>query len=324
MKKGLWTPYFVTVLVLWVAGTIAAILYARQTRIPPHIVAAALPAFLLEIAFYAATGFERVRDWLRSQGSGMPLLLLTTAITPYCVLSVLLGNFEWRSVGTLLLLTFLAMAWQRFLPRNPWLELLFMALAGYVFASSIFSSIYVNPAQKPALNILGRMMWIRILMTVVLLRDKKTIDFGFLPKRSHWIEGIRYYVYCAPLLLGLSYMLEVIHGPAPWTAKTLLTALGTFLGFLWVAGLAEEFLFRALLQPVLIDILRSRWLGLLTTSVIFGAAHLGFRYFPNWRFSFLAAVAGIFYGLAYDRTNSIRASMVTHALLVTTWRVLFV
>jgi membrane protease YdiL (CAAX protease family) len=51
--------------------------------------------------------------------------------------------------------------------------------------------------------------------------------------------------------------------------------------------------------------------------------HLPFRQFPNWRFAILAGVAGIFYGLAFLKAKSVRASMVTHALLVTTWRVFF-
>jgi membrane protease YdiL (CAAX protease family) len=53
------------------------------------------------------------------------------------------------------------------------------------------------------------------------------------------------------------------------------------------------------------------------------SVHLWFRTFPNWRLAILAAVAGVFYGAAFNRTKSIRASMVTHALVVTTWRVFF-
>ena len=59
------------------------------------------------------------------------------------------------------------------------------------------------------------------------------------------------------------------------------------------------------------------------TSLLFGAAHLWFRDFPNWRMAAVAAVAGVFYGLAFRQAKSIRASMVTHALTVTAWRVFF-
>jgi len=51
--------------------------------------------------------------------------------------------------------------------------------------------------------------------------------------------------------------------------------------------------------------------------------HLWYRPFPNWRIAILAAVAGVFYGLAYRQARSIRASMVTHALTVTAWRLFF-
>jgi membrane protease YdiL (CAAX protease family) len=88
-------------------------------------------------------------------------------------------------------------------------------------------------------------------------------------------------------------------------------------------GLGEEFFFRGLLQQWFGAWMRSEVAGLIAASIAFGAVHLWFRAFPNWRFAVLAAVAGVFYGLAYRRAKSIRASMVTHALVVTTWRVFF-
>ncbi len=61
---------------------------------------------------------------------------------------------------------------------------------------------------------------------------------------------------------------------------------------------------------------------MLFASLIFGAVHLPFRAFPNWRFALLAAAAGVAYGLAFRAARSIRAAMVAHALVVTTWRLL--
>jgi membrane protease YdiL (CAAX protease family) len=96
-----------------------------------------------------------------------------------------------------------------------------------------------------------------------------------------------------------------------------------FFGALWVIALPEEFFFRGLLQRWIGEWTGSRYLGLATASLLFGAAHLPFREFPNWRLATVAAVAGCFYGLAYQKADSIRASMVTHALVVTIWRTLF-
>jgi membrane protease YdiL (CAAX protease family) len=62
--------------------------------------------------------------------------------------------------------------------------------------------------------------------------------------------------------------------------------------------------------------------ALLVASLLFGAAHLGFAHlFPNWRFSLVAAIAGVFYGLAWRETRTVQSSMVTHALVVTVWRI---
>jgi membrane protease YdiL (CAAX protease family) len=90
---------------------------------------------------------------------------------------------------------------------------------------------------------------------------------------------------------------------------------------LWVVALGEEFFFRGLLQQWVSKWLSSDWAGLVIASILFGSVHLAFRAFPNWRFAAVAAVAGVFYGLAFRRAKSIRASMVTHALAATTWKV---
>jgi hypothetical protein len=85
-----------------------------------------------------------------------------------------------------------------------------------------------------------------------------------------------------------------------------------------VVALREEFFFRGVLQ----EWLDSRT-GLVVVSVAFGLVHLPYREFPNWRMAILATVAGLFYGRAYLGARSVRAAMVTHALVNTTWKVFF-
>jgi membrane protease YdiL (CAAX protease family) len=97
----------------------------------------------------------------------------------------------------------------------------------------------------------------------------------------------------------------------------------TFFGVLWVLALGEEFFFRGLMQQWITGWVGNEWAGLIGTAIIFGAAHLWYRTFPNWRFAAIAGLAGIFYGLAFRQAKSIRASMVTHALTVTAWRTFF-
>jgi membrane protease YdiL (CAAX protease family) len=105
--------------------------------------------------------------------------------------------------------------------------------------------------------------------------------------------------------------------------KLPLLVLGRFLGILWVLALAEEFFVRGFLQQILSRSLKNDAAGILLTSLIFGALHLLFGTFPNWRFATLAAIAGLFYGVAFAKTRSIRTPMVMHALIVTAWQLFF-
>jgi membrane protease YdiL (CAAX protease family) len=105
-----------------------------------------------------------------------------------------------------------------------------------------------------------------------------------------------------------------------WERSAIVVA--TFFGVLWVLALGEEFFFRGLLQQWMTAWLGD-WPGLLVTSLLFGSVHLWFRKFPNWRIAAIAVLLGIACALAFRQARSIRASMVTHALVVTTWRVFF-
>ena len=123
----------------------------------------------------------------------------------------------------------------------------------------------------------------------------------------------------------LGYLLHVArwHPFAELSWKLPLLVLGRFLGVLWVLALAEEFFVRGFLQQILSRAFRSEATGIVVTSLVFGALHLPFGTFPNWRFAALAATAGLFYGMAFAKTRSIRAPMVMHALVVTAWQLFF-
>ena len=96
-----------------------------------------------------------------------------------------------------------------------------------------------------------------------------------------------------------------------------------FLAFLFVLTLAEEFIFRGVLQQWIEDWTWSRRTALILTSILFGAVHLWFRHFPNWRWVIIAGTLGWFCGRARNQAGSIRAAMVTHTLVITTWRAFF-
>jgi len=97
-------------------------------------------------------------------------------------------------------------------------------------------------------------------------------------------------------------------------------AVAIFLFTAW----PEELLFRGLLQNSLSRTLANETGGWFAASVIFGLAHIANNgVFPNWRYALLATIAGIFYGNAWHKTGSIFPAVIVHALVDTTWHLLF-
>jgi uncharacterized protein len=106
-----------------------------------------------------------------------------------------------------------------------------------------------------------------------------------------------------------------------WSSATSLpfTALGILLLTAW----PEEFLFRELLQNILSRVTGSDFTGWCTASVLFDLTHIANSHFPNWRYVWLAAIAGFFYGWTWKKTGSIFASALVHATVDTLWHFLF-
>jgi membrane protease YdiL (CAAX protease family) len=313
---------------IWIACAVAAYLYSQQQGIPSAVLWHALPAFLLEITFYYTLGVERLRTCLeRLPPWGVALALTGAGVAPYLAAVGAFHSFRATSFGWLLVLLAAASFWFVVLPRRPVIDLLFLVFLGVVVLTRALRHLYGdNPHPKVPLELLGQLMWIRTgAFALLSVRRVRGVGFGFWPRVKEWKIGAIYYAMFAPVAAAIAWLIGFArpHLPAAGWEKSTLLALGTFFGILWVVALSEEFLFRGLLQQWIRDWSKSDAAGLIAASLLFGAVHLWFRPFPNWRFAIIAAAAGIFYGLAFRKAGSIRASMVTHALVVTTWRMFF-
>lgn len=81
----------------------------------------------------------------------------------------------------------------------------------------------------------------------------------------------------------------------------------------------EELVFRGVVQRLVEGPgVRRRGLGLAVASGLFGLAHL-----PDPRYVLLATIAGAVYGLVYQRTGVLLASVATHVLVDWSWAVFF-
>lgn len=276
----------------------------------PQLTAWVAVAVLVEAALYASMARER---WRRKW---QPRLLVAAAPLSCALYHVALPQSSLKSVlwlGAMAAVFVLASpALSR--ARHGWALLLALAAAPILFKA--FRPLY-PPAGELRMEFLGQLMWIRTtLLTVLRDLQPQGVGFGFWPEAREWKTGLRYFLMLAPVAFVLAAATGFARPAWPeadWPVVAL-NAVATFFGILWVVALSEEFFFRGLLQP------RA---GLWAASALFGLAHLGFREFPNWRFAIVAAVAGVFYGLAFRAGGGIRASMVTHALTVVFWRAFF-
>ena len=312
---------------LWAAAAIAAYFYAQDRGIPWATALAVLPAFLLEVSLYFTMGVERLRLRLEKlPPAGVAMSLVAAAVAPYTLASLALGHFSWHSLGVIAALAVVSAFWYVVFPHQTAVDILFLIFIAAVWLSRAIPPLYTSPLAALPLGFLGQLMWFRTgLFAILSVRRMKNIGFGFWPTTREWKIGALYFAALAPVaaLLGWAIHFARPHMHYASWERTTLIGLATFFGILWVVALGEEFFFRGLLQQWIGAWLHSDSAGLLLASLLFGSVHLWYRPFPNWRVAALAAVAGLFYGMAYRQARSIRASMVTHALTVTAWRLFF-
>jgi membrane protease YdiL (CAAX protease family) len=168
-------------------------------------------------------------------------------------------------------------------------------------------------------------MWIHLALTCLLVqREFKLGPVGFWPKGSEWREGVlQFSLAIVPASLVALWIHFTKWGPLPLPpAEWIARALGYFFGILWVVALSED-IFRSVITQLFLRHGSGKIAAVIASGVLFGAAHLWAGEFPNWRFAVVAMIAHSFFTVAYVRTGSVRASMVAHALTVTTWRMAF-
>jgi membrane protease YdiL (CAAX protease family) len=250
------------------------------------------------------------------------IVLTLAAVLPWTVATLRLGTFSVLNLGLLTGLAAVVCFWYVGLRPSLAADIGFLACVAAVYLSRVFTHIYGEPVHHVPLQILGHLMWIRTGAMAVLVLRRLDVDFGFVPNGLEWLTGVEWFGFFMPvgIVLGWAMRLVRVHPPAMVWWKIPFFALGTYFGVLWVVALGEEFFFRGFLQFVLMRRIGEA-AGLVLASVLFGVAHLAYRF--DWRFVALASVLGLFCGMAYLKARSIRAAMVTHALVVTAARLFF-
>lgn len=303
----------------WVALGVAGFLYARTKGIGFTAALPVIAAFLITYPFYLAMGFREARE--RYIAPFAPAALLVAAVAPYLACCCGAIEFHWLSLARVAAVGLGFGLWYRVLPASPVADLAFLAAIPAIVVGGYFDAVYpVYLGQK--LVTLGHVTLIPIAVLALLIeRRVRETGITFAPSLAEWRIGALHYLLFLPVGGAIGFALHAFtpHAPLAWWKIA-----GTFLAFLWVIGLSEEFFFRGVLQQWMEDWTHRRAAALVITSAIFGALHLfsrlgGFA-IPNWRWATLAGALGLFCGLARNRAGSIAASTVTHALAVATWR----
>jgi hypothetical protein len=126
------------------------------------------------------------------------------------------------------------------------------------------------------------------------------------------------YAITAPVLMVAGIALGFIPMPHwPGAAATGGRMAGVFALIFAGTALPEEILFRSLIQNFLVARFGASWRTLLAASLIFGCAHLdnGPQPLPNWRYFILATIAGVAYGVVFQRASTVLSSAALHAMV---------
>ncbi len=280
-------------------------------------VAAVLFAFELFLA--APSVLEKVRGWLGDWGAVLaPLLPL------FAVLSYSLGvTRDWKAMligAAYAVLPALLVSRSIGKSDSTWEDYAAVAL---IWLPVEFRWMYrLFPYPPPLTHTLTILMALSTgVAAFVLLRRLDGIGYEVVWKRGDaWNFGFHFVVFAAiavPIGIEIGFL---TFNPTIARVRSLpVAALGILLFTAW----PEEFLFRGLLQNLVSRTLKNQWAGLIVASVIFGLSHIFHAPYPNWKYVFLATIAGIFYGRAWMKSGSLLPSTLVHALVDISWHVLF-
>jgi membrane protease YdiL (CAAX protease family) len=301
----------------WAALASAGFLFAHGKGIGVGAASPVIGAFLITYPFYLAMGFREIREYLT--GRALPWTLVALAALPYLACCCGALQFHWMDLVKLSALALAMALWFRVLPPQALIDLAFLAVVPAVILGRFFDSIY-TPYLGQKLVTLGHVTFLPMaILPLMLERRVAETGFTFTPSLDEWRIGALHYLYFLPFGTAIGFGLQALH---PHPLAPFWKIAGTFLAFLWTIALSEDFFCFGVLQQWIEEWSANRALALVLASLIFGSVHLPFPGypFPNWRWALLAAVLGWFCGHARNQARSIGASIVTHALVVATWR----
>lgn len=315
---------------LTVAAALAEALLLARIHLNPWRLAALLEALALLLGAFVAftyTDFvHRLRKWAVASQT-LALLMPLVLLLPYLLLALSTGTFSLLALAKLS--TYIAVPTVLLLPDRihsaesaSWRDFAAMVSLGLPVGAGWLHGIWMWPQDiyifRPIFCVCTGAY------AFLVVRNLKGAGYKLLFKKADLVEGGVNYIAFVIIAIPVGLALHFIH---PHSHDVSIFAFAAdFLGVYLSVAIPEEFLFRGILQNLLVKTFkgpRRGQYGLILASVIFGLSHLHHAPVPNWRYAIMATVAGIFYGNSWRARKRTSASAFTHAMVDTVWHFWF-
>jgi uncharacterized protein len=289
----------------------------------PHVTVLLVIAAVLALAPYLAAAFFPA--WATGQARKLPTWVQVAApallSVPYLLVSLDAGDFAWQWMALYTLLPVAIALAARVAPedgRAIWPKLAILVVLGLSVDLRWFEAAW--PAH---LSVFNKMLLLDAgVYAFVALRPMEGAGFDLRLRRCDVSIGLRQFLYYLPIALVLGLAPGFLHAhPMAWGEVVRLPGR---LAFAWIftfffIAVPEELFFRGWLQNLL-ERRIGRTGAMAVTAILFGLAHFNKRAVHfNWRYVLMAAIAGVFYGLAWREQRRVGASAVTHATVDSVW-----
>lgn len=123
------------------------------------------------------------------------------------------------------------------------------------------------------------------------------------------------------VFFAIAFVIGTATGFIAWNGNiSPLKSIGYFLPILFFIAIPEEFLFRGILQNIIQQHTKDDSKAIAITAVLFGLTHLNNHPVGDWRYAFLATIAGVVYGYSFYRTKNLTAPALIHATVDAVWK----
>lgn len=286
-----------------------------------------LPAIFLLLAGAVALANPEIVRAARTWSGNSPLRILALAqilLLPYLLYTGLLHRFSLG--GFLRILLYVNLPVLISLRSSPgsipgWRDGVAVLLIWLPLDFRVLDPVWSWPAGQSGYYLYAPMGVCLAALVFVVIRRLEAVGYTFSIRGRDLGAGALCFLVFAPVAISIGLGTGFL-SPAR-ELPPVLPSLGKVVGIFLLTGVPEELLFRGLIQNLLQRWISQRWLSLLVSAAIFGAAHLNNGPSPDWRYFLLATLAGVAYGTAYRRGITLMAPALTHTLVDSVWALFF-